>query len=136
MKKLHVFLPCLLIGLTVLLSACKKWDPWEEGGGGNPGNLCPLSGTMIRVPCGISDLDNLWIRGYDGKYYQPCDASILHTMDLGFVHEGAAVRFGYSELKGASVCGNEHLVRCPYKLPERTRIRLTCIQPLVFRTGE
>lgn len=138
MKKLHVLVSCTLLSLVMLFSSCKKWNPWEEGegGGGKPSvDICSKTGTLVKVPCGVSDLDNLWIRTDDGKYYQPCDASLLQTMDLAYpIEEGLRIRFGFSVLSGPSLCDNEYLVLCPQKIPAKVRIRLTCIQP-VLRCG-
>lgn len=138
MKKIHFMLLGSLLCIVVLFSSCKKWDPWEEGGGGGGGepvDQCTISGNLVRVPCGISDLDNFWIKTDNGKYYQPCDASLIHRMDLAYpLTEGMRVQFGYSVLSGKSVCDNEYLMLCPQKAPQRLRIKLTCFQP-VMRCG-
>ena len=136
MKKLHIILSGTVLCLVMLFSSCEKWHPWEEGGGsgggGKPSTQCSVSGTLVRVQCGISDLDNLWIRDDKGKYYQPCDASLIHRMDLAYpISEGMRVQFGYTVSTGKSVCDNEYLMLCPQRAPERIRIKLTCFQPII-----
>lgn len=139
MKKLHIMLSGTVLCLAMLFSSCEKWDPWNEGGGGNgggkPSTECSISGNLVRVPCGISDLDNLWIKTDKGKYYQPCDASLIHRMDLAYpITEGMRIEFGYSVLTGESVCDNEYLMLCAQKTPPRTRIKITCFKP-IYRCG-
>lgn len=87
-----------------------------------------MKGTLVSIPCAISDLNNLWILGDDGNYYQPCDASILNRMDYaGTLSEGSRITFGYSKM--TSGCSGENRISCPTNWPNRTKISLTCITP-------
>lgn len=140
MKKLHLILVGALLALVMLTTSCEKWNPWDDepgGGGGGGGNTenCTLFGTLVRIPCGVSDIDNLWIKADNGKYYQPCDAGILHTMDLAYpLQEGTRIQFGYRVISGSQVCDQEQVMLCGAAWPQRTKIRVTCIQP-VYRCG-
>jgi hypothetical protein len=139
MKKIQLVMVSLLLGVAMLTTSCEKWNPWDDGkpGGGGGANTesCTLFGTLVRVPCGVSDLNNLWIKADNGKYYQPCDAGVLQTMDIAYpMEEGTRIQFGYKVINGSPVCDQEQVILCGAAWPQRTRIKITCIQP-VFRCG-
>lgn len=95
---------------------------------GSSQNECTYTGTLVSVPCGISVFNNLWILRDDGKYFQPCDigpsAMLLSTEFI----EGKRVSFNYAPLgSGSTLCDNEKLMLCPTILPQRTKIKLTCV---------
>lgn len=139
MKKWNALLLYFLFLPAMLMTSCEKWDPWDEGNGGGgkpPQQECSVTGRLVRVPCGISDLDNFWIRTDNGVYYQPCDASLFHRMDVAYtLEEGMYVTFGFEPITGSSICDAEYLMLCPERIPERKQIKLTCFRPLVIRCG-
>lgn len=147
MKKTTLNLWLVSILTLMLATSCERWDPfeWDDDpkttttggsttGGGTTGWIdttmnCGLTGTLVEM-CEPSDLGKLWILGDDGQYYKPCDASILHTMDLAFPMEaGTRVMFGYSEINGPSICDIPSGVICPTVYYGEKKIKLTCIQP-------
>lgn len=135
----HIFIALSMVALLGAVS-CKKFDPWGgEPGGGTTGSTtsttgsgntnCTLKGKLVSVPCGISDFDNLWIQTEDGKYYQPCDASIIHRSDYSVpLVDGTPITFGFEPMEKG--CLDEGLILCPNKLPAKIKIRLTCLNPI------
>lgn len=117
----HLFSFTLMLGLAlsmmVSFTSCEK-----EGDTPNkPGNNCSLTGTVENVMCGTGAYGNLWIKGDDGKYYQPCESSVRLS---GFT-EGARVKFGYKVITKGK-CDEE--ITCMVAVPRAVKMNLTCAQ--------
>lgn len=124
----------LMFGLS--LTACDNpifdpIDPWKGGGGNggggkNPDTItdCRVTGKMVRVPCGVSIYDGLWIQTSDGKLYQPC-AQSFQTLCPILLEEGDVVKFSYRNLKGGSVC--DSMITCMIALPPHQSVVIDCI---------
>lgn len=108
----------LALGMMATLSSCEK----EGDTPGKPSTNCTITGTIESVMCGTGAYGGLWIKGDDGKYYQPCESSVSVN---GFV-EGARVKFGYKVIKGMGQC--DHQVRCMVATPQAVKMNLTCAQ--------
>ena len=125
----------ILIGKSILVLAlifslgftsCKKqwWGNDEEGsgggsnGGGNPGSTA-LKGTMVRISCGGSIYDNLWIQTDDGKLLQPC-AQSFQTLYPILLHEGDRVDVKYRPFSGFSYIDSMYI--CNMVLPACKRV--------------
>ncbi|MES2382042.1 MAG: hypothetical protein V4538_13430 [Bacteroidota bacterium] len=118
-----------IIVLTLIFSlgftSCKKqWWGDEEGngggsnGGGNPNNTA-IKGTMVRISCGASIYDNLWIQTDDGKLLQPC-AQSFQTLCPILLHEGDRVDFKYRPFSGFSYIDSMYI--CNMVLPACKRV--------------
>lgn len=146
MKKLS-FLLGIILGAMMLTTSCEKLPfDWDNGGGGSTtsttsGNTtkggggnenCTTYGTLVIVPCGGSDLGDMWILGDDGTYYQPCDASIMNTIRMPLL-EGTRVSFGFTPISDIRICNNDKII-CQAVPPPHESIKLTCIQPIMRDT--
>lgn len=125
----------ILIGKSVLIltlifslgfSSCKKqwWGNDEEGsrggsnGGGNTSTTA-IKGTMVRLSCGVSIYDNLWIQTDDGKLLQPC-AQSFQTLCPILLHEGDRVDVKYRLFSGFSYI--DSMITCSMALPPHKRV--------------
>lgn len=90
----HLVKLLLIVGL-VWTSACKKSDGPVDNEG--------ILGTLVRVNCGVSTLGDLWIKGDDGTYYQPCVQDYT-TLIAEYYQEGDRVRFIKRKLKEGESC--------------------------------
>ncbi len=120
--KRYFFSIALMLGMALsimaTLSSCEK----EGDTPGKPSTNCTLTGTIENVMCGTGAYGGLWIKGDDGKFYQPCESSVSVN---GFV-EGARVKFGYKVIKGQGQCDLQP--RCLIATPEAVKMNLTCAQ--------
>jgi hypothetical protein len=144
MKKIP-FLLSLIFGLMILTTSCEKWPiDWDNGGGGSTtsgttttsgdNTNCTTYGTLVLVPCGTSDLSDLWILGDDGKYYQPCDASIVRNeYKYMLLEPGVRVLFGFVPIADKKSCNDDRVI-CLAVPPPHESIKLTCIQQVVKDT--
>ncbi|MDZ4669193.1 MAG: hypothetical protein SGJ00_15100 [bacterium] len=124
MKKLETFFGTLFLLSLVVFGACKKTKNPNEG---------TMLGTIISVACGYSDIGHsLWIKGEDGKIYQPCVNDAMKgcvgiAADEKF-YAGDLVRFGYRNLKANESCpiirACDRLVTEPDKKIALTSIRV------------
>lgn len=129
-NKMHTALKVLAVALVLAISACNPFGDDEPGGGGGGGNKppvkdCSLNGTMVRVMCGVSLYDNLWIRMDNGTFIQPCDQSFQTFQALDF-KEGDRVQFSYRKINGPSAC--DQMVRCLAAVPQHTPAIIDCIR--------
>jgi hypothetical protein len=128
-NKMHTALRVLAVALVLAISACNPFGDDEPGGGGGGKppvqNDCSLTGTMVRVICGVSIYDNLWIRTDNGKLIQPCEQSFQTFVALNF-KEGDRVKFSYRKINGPSPC--DEMIRCLAATPEHTPAIIDCIR--------
>ncbi|GAB1449647.1 hypothetical protein MASR2M44_26760 [Bacteroidota bacterium] len=92
MKKIGMLF--LLFGL-IWTNACKKSD----------GPVTPqgMLGTMVRINCGASTLGDLWIKGDDGTYYQPCVQDFATLIPV-YYQDGDRVSFAKRALRDNEHC--------------------------------
>lgn len=131
--KIHANLPfaikVMALVLTLSLSACDN-PFFEDGDWGNkpdknkPSATCTISGTMVRVQCGVSIYDGLWIRTKEGKLLQPCSQS-FQTLCPIVLAEGDEVKFSYRTQKGTSSC--DSMITCMVALPPHQSVIIDCI---------
>lgn len=128
-NKMHTALRVLAVALVVFFSACNPFGDDEPGGGGGgkpPVQTdCNMTGTMVRVLCGVSIYDNLWIKTDNGKLIQPCEQSFQTFVALDF-KEGDRVQFSYRKIKGTSPC--DEMITCAAATPEHTSAVIDCIR--------
>lgn len=108
------------------------FDPIDDGGGNGGGKPpvitdCNVNGTMVRVTCGTSIYDNLWIRTDNGKLLRPCDQS-FQTICAIELKEGQRVKFSYREINGTSPC--DGMITCMATLPVHKSVIIDCINGL------
>lgn len=133
-----------VLGLVLVLSltACDNpiFDPIDPGNGGGgkgggknplPTATCTIEGKMVRVMCGASIYDGLWIETADGKLYQPCDQSFQTICPIDLA-EGDKVKFGYHLTKGNSSC--DSFVTCLAALPPHKSVVIDCITKVASST--
>ncbi|MDP1725342.1 MAG: hypothetical protein Q8M15_01060 [Bacteroidota bacterium] len=125
--------PVLLVTLLFVLSqsACKKgWLDWLKN---EPDKKPPISrstsvtGSMVRVICGVSIYDNLWIKTDEGKYLQPCEQSFLTFAALYF-KEGDRVKVDYRPSVNATHC--DTMITCTAINPVHQRVIIDAINKI------
>lgn len=125
--------PVLLVTLLFVLSqsACKKgWLDWLKN---EPDKKPPISqttnvsGTMVRVICGVSIYDNLWIKTDDGKYLAPCEQSFLTFAALYF-KEGDRVKVDYRPCVKTTIC--DTMITCTAINPVHQRVIIDAINKI------
>lgn len=119
----------LLAFLFSGVSCNSPWfDPIEKGNNNNGEEAviadCNLSGTMIRVPCGTSIYDNLWIRTDNGKLVRPCLQSFRPICPI-VLKVGNRVKFSYRNLSSGESCTDA--IGCTKNLPLHQKAVIDCI---------
>lgn len=125
------------VAFMFTMASCDSpvFEPIDDGGNGGGGGSkgaktailseeCNTGGTMVRVICGTSIYDGLWIRTDDGKLLRPCDQS-FQTFAAIELKEGDRIKFGFHEIKGPSPCDN--MVGCMAAQPEHTSVVIDCL---------
>lgn len=122
------------VAFMLTLASCDSpwFDPIDDGGGNGGGKPpviqdCNVTGTMVRVICGASIYDGLWIRTDNGKLLQPCQQS-FQTLCPIVLKEGDRVKFSYRELKGPSPC--DEMITCAAVNPPHKTVIIDCINGL------
>ena len=126
---MNIAVKAFALAVILGISACNNpcFDPAEPGGGGSKPPVsknCNLTGTMVRVTCGVSIYDNLWIKMDNGTYIQPCEQS-FQTFNALIFTEGQRVKFSYRKIDGPSSCDDQ--VICLAALPPHTSAIIDCI---------
>lgn len=129
MKNLHSILALVALSIILFSTSCKKWGQEPDGGnGGGTPQTCNLKGELFYPMCGVSALDNLWIKAENGKTYQPCANDIKISTET--YYEGDQISFSVRNLKAGESCKDE-LILCPANtIPADYRVGLTCIKRL------
>jgi hypothetical protein len=128
MKNLNSLIALLALSMVLYSTSCKKWG--QEPGGGNGGGggtqTCNIKGELFYPKCGVSALDNLWIKAESGKIYQPCASDIIN-IGAETYYPGDVISFSVRNLKKEESCKDE-LILCPANtIPADYKVGLTCI---------